>query len=141
MQPDLRVSRTRLVLTPRYMVQPDLGVTPTRPVLTPRYTLLPDLAFCGMFGSPEHRKHLHTYAHVKGTPPYPTSVLHAPPPKKKTGQHAVVHTHTKKRRSTGDVSTPDIATHTYAHVEGPFFPSYSFVMRGAVSASLCDEQH
>jgi len=25
-----------------------------------------DLAFCGMFGSPEHRKHLHTYAHVKG---------------------------------------------------------------------------
>eukprot|EP00802_Teleaulax_amphioxeia_P007501 Tamp_07507.p1 GENE.Tamp_07507~~Tamp_07507.p1 ORF type:complete len:135 (-),score=20.53 Tamp_07507:540-944(-) len=25
-----------------------------------------DLAFCGMFGSPQHRKHLHTYAHVKG---------------------------------------------------------------------------
>lgn len=25
-----------------------------------------DLAFCGMFGSPEHRKHLHTYSHVKG---------------------------------------------------------------------------
>ena len=25
-----------------------------------------DLAFCGMFGSPDHRKHLHTYAHVQG---------------------------------------------------------------------------
>ena len=28
-----------------------------------------DLAFCGMFGSPQHRKHLHTYAHVKGESP------------------------------------------------------------------------
>ena len=25
-----------------------------------------ELAFCGMFGTPEHRKHLHTYSHVKG---------------------------------------------------------------------------
>lgn len=25
-----------------------------------------DLTFCGMFGSPEHRKYHHTYAHVKG---------------------------------------------------------------------------
>jgi len=25
-----------------------------------------DLAFCGMFGSQEHRRHLHSYAHVKG---------------------------------------------------------------------------
>lgn len=25
-----------------------------------------DLAICGMFGSPEHRKHIHTYKHVKG---------------------------------------------------------------------------
>ena len=31
-----------------------------------------DLVFCGMFGTPKHRKHLHTYAHVKGR-----AVLHS----------------------------------------------------------------
>ena len=25
-----------------------------------------DLAFCGMFDSPQHRKHVHTYSHAKG---------------------------------------------------------------------------